>query len=259
MKCPYCGYALSEGGWSRTDYHTFEQVADFGPVARGSAPPRPAQQTPAIAAIPAGVKMKRQRPARAATVPSDVFVPCAQSIISGLLAMLAVGTIAALAKVEKAGLVGIGAGTGLMLVAWVILLWQHRSLLWERETITGPDLNGDGEIGRPSTTNLEITIPATKEKGQQIMILRDLEATPQQLRIWAAGMLAGRMSENDWCVGKAKMFQRPQFKKLRQQFIDRGLMIWKDEDAHWQGTELTAMGRRVCRLLKRQGVEDEEE
>lgn len=255
MKCPCCGYDMIGGGnWSQ--FHTFEQVADFGLAGR-AAPTRP--PAPAIAAVPPGVTLKRQRPARAATVPSDVFVPCAQSLISGLLATIAATAIAVALKSKDAALIGLGAGAALMIIAWVLLLWQHRSLLWETETLTGLDLDGDGEKGEPSTTTtLEITTPATDGRGPQIAILRDLEATPQQLRIWAAGMLAGRMSENDWCVGPAKLFQRPQFKRLRQQFIDRKLMVWKDAGAHWQGTELTSMGRRVCQILKdREDVEEE--
>lgn len=246
MECPICGYK-SGGGWSRCDSHVFEQVADFGPVTRPAPgrPPLGRSPTPAIAAVPAGVTLERRRPARAADLRSDVAVPCVQAAITGLLATGVSGGVAALVSgdVLTAGGVFGGLVTG---VAWLLLLWQHRDLLWERETITGIDLDGDGQTGK-SMTRIEVKIPATEQRGSQTKII-DLPATPEQLRTLAQGMLDKRMAEGEWC-GKGKLFSKPKFYTLRQELIDRGLMVWVNPKAHTQGTELTAVGRSVFRRL----------
>jgi hypothetical protein len=239
MKCPICGY--NGGGWSQCDNHVFEQVADaLMPAGR---PPL----TPATAAVPAGMTMERRRPARAADLRSDVAVPCLQATITGLLATVGGGGVAALVGWDVLGVGAVvgGVATG---VAWYLLLRQHRDLLWDIETITGVDLDGDGKAGTPATTRLEVTIPATEQHGQQTLILDGLDATPEQLRTWARGMLQGRMAESEW-YGKGRLFSKGQFYALRQEFIERGLMAWVNEQAHAQGTELTAVGRWVCRGL----------
>jgi hypothetical protein len=245
-RCPICGFE-PRGGWSRCDSHVFEQVADVLMPA-GRVPPL----TPATATVPAGVTMERRRPARAADLRSDVAVPCVQAVITGLLATVGGGGVAALVNLAGANLdIAIVGGVVGSLTAgamWWVLLQEHRDLLWEIETRIGIDLDGDGKAGTPTMTRLEVTIPATEQHGQQTLILDGLDATPEQLRTWAKGMLAGRMAESEW-YGKGRLFSKGQFYALRQEFIDRGLMAWINPDAHAQGTELTAVGRWACRGL----------
>lgn len=240
MECPICGYK-SGGGWSRCDSHVFEQVADFGPATR----PAPGRSpTPAIAAVPAGVTLERRRPARAADLRSDVAVPFIQAVITGLLATGIGGGVAVCGKWDVAAVGGVVGGL-VMGGAWLLLLREHRDLLWETEEITGLDLDGDGHVGAPVSTTLEITIPG--DHGKQTKIA-DLPAAPEQLRALAQGMLRGRMAETEW-YGRGKLFSKGKFYALRQELIDRGLMVWVNPKAHTQGTELTAVGRSVFRRL----------
>lgn len=240
MKCPICGYNITRGGeWSRTDYHTFEQTTDFMPTG-GTRAPAP------VAAVPAGVTLKRQRPARAATLRSDVAVPCIQSVITGLLAIMGGGGIAAAAGWDVL-IVSAIVGAIVTGAAWYLLLRQHSDLLWEIETITGVDLDGDGQTGKPSVTRLKVEIPATEQRGSQTKIL-ELDATPEELKAWAKGMLIGRMAESDW-VGKGRLFSKDRFRSLRGECIERGLMRWTNPKAHAQGVEFTAVGRWVFKKL----------
>jgi hypothetical protein len=250
-RCPICGYDF-RGGWSQCDSgHIFEQSTDTLVTAGMGASPLTGSRILA-AAVPAGVTMERRRPARAADLRSDVVVPFIQATITGLLGTVGGSALAMLVNLAGANLdiAIVGGAAGLITAGamWWVLLQEHRDLLWEIETRTGIDLDGDGKAGVPTTTRLEVTIPATEQSGQQTLILDGLNAKPEQLRTWARGMLQGRMAESEW-YGKGRLFSKGQFYALRQEFIDRGLMAWINPDAHAQGTELTAVGRAVCRWL----------
>lgn len=254
MKCPICGYNITRGGeWSRTDYHTFEQTTDFMPTG-GTRAPAP------VAAVPAGVTLKRQRPARAATLRSDVAVPCIQSVITGLLAIMGGGGIAAAAGWDVL-IVSAIVGAIVTGAAWYLLLRQHSDLLWEIETITGVDLDGDGEKGRPKeSTPVEVHIPPGKDQEGKQTLFMDLPAPPDVLRIFARAVLSGQpMTEGAWS-GKGRLFSKPEFILLRDELIDRKLAAWRNPKHHAQGCYLRKSGKYVFRQLaqlKQQEIKEE--
>lgn len=251
MECPMIGGSE----WSQTDYHTFEQVADFGPIAGRAAPAR--APMPAIAAVPAGVTLERKRPARAATLQSDVAVPCIQSVITGLLAIVGGGGVAAAAGWDVL-IVSAVVGAIVTGTAWYLLLRQHSDLLWEVETITGLDLNKDGHKGKPpkkETTPLEIHIPPGQDgQGPQTLFV-DLPTTIEKLRAFARAVLGGRsMSESGW-TGGGRLFGKTEFVGVRDELIERGLIRWNNPEAHAQGCSLTAVGRWAFRNLAKKDEE----
>jgi hypothetical protein len=93
-----------------------------------------------------------ETPARAASVTSDLVVPLAQAAVTGgLLAGLAVFILGELAPgwdVDR-WKVWAGLALGIAAVAWGILLWDTRRLLWTAERLTGLDLDGDRQVGKP--------------------------------------------------------------------------------------------------------------
>lgn len=154
LRCPGCGYALAElgegavkrfdkSGWKR------EEMQELGyavPTAIGA--------DPAPAPMP-GATYTKQQPARPASVPSDVLTPFWQAVISGT--MIAFVTIpitigGVLFDMWSWWVVPITVACAFIAVTgfvWFKLLGSHRKLLWLAETITGKDLDGDGQRGRP--------------------------------------------------------------------------------------------------------------
>jgi hypothetical protein len=76
----------------------------------------------------------------------------------------------------------------------------------------------------------------------------DLPGTSDQLSALARGMLAGRLAESDW-TGRGGLYSRADFRALRGQLLDRGLLAWRNVDAPAQGLELTHAGRAVFTRL----------
>ena len=48
-------------------------------------------------------------------------------------------------------------------------------------------------------------------------------------------------------AGPHKPLSRSEFEALRDEFVARGLAVWRNPEAHGQGLELTAAGRGMCR------------
>lgn len=256
MKCPICGFKFREG-WSQCDEgHVFEQSTDTL-VAAG------AGGGGGSVSVPAGVTVERRRPARAADLISDVVVPAVQALITGLLVMIGTGTLAALlgmvwAWVPDALPVGGVAGFIGMARAWYLLLQEHRDLLWEIETRTGRDLDGDGKVGRPKpkkeTTPIEVHIPpGVDQKGKRILFM-NLPASPEKLRIFARGVLNGQPTTEGAWSGSGRLFSKPVFIRLRDELIERKLAAWRDPEAHAQGWFMLSVGQWVLRQLAEEGT-----
>jgi hypothetical protein len=97
---------------------------------------------------------------------SDVLVPVLQAAISGaLLAALLVFVVSELVPDWDADLLKVWSITALAITAgaWLLLLGQTRRLLWTVEKLTGHDLDGDRQVGRPQERLVVVNAP----KGQQ--------------------------------------------------------------------------------------------
>jgi hypothetical protein len=82
----------------------------------------------------------------------DFLVPAAQAGLTGLLlgALLAALLWLFVPDLEAHPLaIWAGATLVIVAVAWLLLLVDTRKLLWNIERLTGQDLDGDQEIGRP--------------------------------------------------------------------------------------------------------------
>jgi hypothetical protein len=185
-------------------------------------------------------------PARAADIKADLLVPLGQALVTGafvgglgIMAAVKVqpGVDALAVWVIVSGLVATG--------VWVYLLRESRRLLWQRETVTGRDLNGDGVIGQP------VALPPLRVEvtSGQKQIYLELPGKPEALAMLARGVLAGRpMAEDSWSGG-AGPFSRSEFRAIRDTLIERGLATWRNPDAKAQGCELTHAGRAMFRRL----------
>jgi len=113
------------------------------------------------------VTVETQQPARPADFRSDVLVPLAQSVLTGVLLS---GLVAFLVWRQSwdgdLGVLFLGLALTVSCLAWVVLLAQHRRLLWAAEKLTRVDLNGDKTVGDPRDRLLVLN--ASQGKAQQV-------------------------------------------------------------------------------------------
>lgn len=99
------------------------------------------------------------------------------------------------------------------------------------------DATVDGDPDAPTLHRYEIL---RRHNGGYNLKLPQLPVAPQQLHAIATGILAGRpFSEREW----ASSLSATQFRDLRNELIDAGLMAWKVPGAPQQGVTLTDDGR----------------
>jgi hypothetical protein len=105
----------------------------------------------------AETKTEYRAPARSAQVGSDVLVPLLQSGVTGIL----VGVVFWNPK----------AGVLAFFIAWLLLLFDHRRLLWRIERVIGRDITADGKVGHPDRPPIVID----GRKVQRLYAQRDAD------------------------------------------------------------------------------------
>jgi len=199
--------------------------------------------------------MYRQEPAkRTSTLESDVWVPLLQAFFVALAWAVLAAVLVTLA-VRLARWPWWAAPLALAVTWAVVFPWQvtvciqeRRELLWKQEEIEHRDLDGDGHVGRPEPVTLQVEVVRQSEYGQQLTIV-DFGVSPEKAVVLARGILAGRpFSEAEW-TGRGKPFSRREFRALRSELLERGLLEWRNPRAPSQGVELTSVGRAVFARL----------
>jgi len=160
------------------------------------------------------------------------------SLGSGFVAFVGVGLLvwAVSAPVKLA----LGASGIVVLGVWALTVGKWYSLFWASE-VTRPVDQVDDQVTR-SVVSVEL-------HNQGRWAFADLPATADQVSQLARGLLAGRsFSEGEWC-GQGQPFTRPEYRALRSELVERGLVVWRSPGHPQQGTQLTLAGRQVFRRL----------
>jgi hypothetical protein len=126
-------------------------------------------------ALMAGETYIKKQPARPASVESDVITPFWQAVITAVsvtVALLFLGLLIVSIRGEWPLQIRYVFGflfllTTIFLLAWLYLLGAHRSLLWFVETITGKDLDGDREKGKPEKEPFPVEWTDKENKKQE--------------------------------------------------------------------------------------------
>lgn len=189
-------------------------------------------------------------PSRAPNLAGDLLVPLGQATVTGLLA----GTLLSLALVglnfpAPAWHVWIGASLLATTCSWVVLLVEHRRLLWRVETLVGYDLNHDGVVGSPEKRRLEVELHAGRST---VFVGSDfLEMDDDHLLAFATGLSRGNgLAEGDWGKNR-RAFPGGinDFRAFRARLLAAGLVRFVNADAPNLGYVLTPSGRAVFRRL----------
>jgi hypothetical protein len=197
---------------------------------------------------PSSTSLTREGGSREPSVGADVLVPFQQAMISGGFGMLVAGPLAAWIWRDPV-LCVIGGFAGFVTVAgaaWVMLLLDHRHLLWAMERISHTDLNGDGQVGE---VRVEIRHTDATGRTARLEYMNVAGITDEQLRVFARGvMLEGRPLTVAYWTGRGMPFSRGQYDALMSE-LTRFVIV---RDNGHQGRDLTRKGMAVLRGIAEQ-------
>ena len=120
-----------------------------------------------------------------------MVVPAIQSAITGLVVGVLGGSVASAAGAERPVAVGVVVGGVVLTGVWILALSDRRRLLWELETITRADLDGDGVTGEPEREPLRLAYVHDAGRHRRLHAAADLryflrEAYSERGTTWRA-------------------------------------------------------------------------
>jgi len=159
---------------------------------------------------------------------------------SGFVSLVAVGLLAWAVGVTVRVALGVAGGVILVVLAvFMRRVWQGWFQVETVRPATRPE-----PAQRRDRVEVEVSEP-----GEKRMSFLDLPGSAEQLAQLASGVLAGKpFSEGTWSGG-ARPYTRAEFRQLRGDLLERGLLTWRNDSAPAQGVELTAPGRAVFRKI----------
>ena len=204
-----------------------------------------------------GTVIYQQEPSkRPITMETDAWLPAMQAVLVASAWALVAGLVV-LALIVVVGcpwwampLVMLGLFAVIFATQLTATIRERRDLLWKREELERRDLDGDGMVGKPERTTLTVELVTRHQGGLQWQII-DFGVAPEKATALAKGIIAGQsFSEGAW-TGNGALFSKAEFRALRGELLERGLLEWRNGSAPAQGVVLTAPGRAVFEKLTR--------
>lgn len=223
--CPTCGrpWGTNRGGWNRLETWT----AAVGQV------------------IQSGATYERREPSRMGNVQSDLVLPVGQSGVTAVVGLLAGAVGAYLLNTSLVGGVALallGAAAAFSLT-WLVLLSDHRRLLWIVETITGEDVDHDGIVGEPPVVKVELR---ERHAGGDRWAFLELPISEEKLADVARAVLVARQnfSRPELC-SRNRILSQTEYHELALAMEDAGLIVKLPNNRR----ELSGAGRAMFRGL----------
>ena len=194
---------------------------------------------------------EQMEPAREGNIHSDVLVPLLQSLITGFFggAFLALMTGYLVAQDVEYALYAFGLSfVVITAVVWMVLLDDHKRLLWRVERLVGKDFDGDGVAGEPEHLVVEVHKPGPYGENTDFL---HLNVDRERFMEFVRGILSGEPVTVARWTGSGRTFRRGEFEKLRSELMERGILRWRGTRNH--GVEVTEEGREVLEALLSDG------
>lgn len=180
-----------------------------------------------------------------------ILVPLAQSLITGLFSGLLASGIAILAGWQRAWLYFLIGWWLVQLIAWLISLRGWHRMIARLEGALCVDLNKDGFIGSDRQPEKQVIRIEVKEDDHTTKIA-EIEIDPGRISQAARlALVSGSFSEGS-LTGSGAPLSRSQFRNIRDKFLDRGWLEWRDIEAKNLGLKMTRSGKAVFKHLASQ-------
>jgi hypothetical protein len=180
---------------------------------------------------------------------ADLLVPIGQALVTGaLLAGLLVFVLSELVAGVDGDLLKMWAGAGLAIstVAWLLLLVDTRRLLWAVERVTGLDIDGDQQVGKPGERLVILNAGQARQEAAQ---LDNAQRASNFARFVAALPVKGTAART-W----EPILTRPVYQDYRDALIRLGWARWASVDGDGRpnerrGWELTQDPAEIVRRI----------
>jgi len=163
---------------------------------------------------------QQEQASREPSVAGDVLVPVLQSVVSAVLVASCVSFGAV--HLDYAGSwldIWLGAFLAVSCFGWLVLLGQHRRLLWFVEKVVGQDLDSDGEVGDPA--DRLVFVDRERAREQSAKERRDSEF--KRLLAFVEGISIKGTGLTAW----EKELGRARYCEFRDALIDYGFASWR--------------------------------
>ena len=221
FQCPSCGQQMKVipltgggglgGGWQATQSFAF----------------RPGR-------LPSGAEYSREVPvADLSGIEAGVKTPLLQAAVTGVVSLV-LACMVALLRGGWNWWEPVVIGLVVFSIAWWLLLIQSRQLLSSRETTSADPTEAAFSVA------VEITDTAG---GKRQMRFAQFEAKPEYVRRFALAAVGERLTP------EGARLSRRVFNHMRDESLARGLVTWRNTDAHAQGVGVTRAGTCVYEHL----------
>lgn len=179
---------------------------------------------------------------------SGARLPLEQSLATGAF----VAVLAAIPMI-RAGWKFIDVLTGVIiafvvpaLIVWLYLLYRWISLT-VLERAVGIDINGDGRIG--DEVIIPVRVDTTETKSGYTQVERASFANGRKLAAVARAVVAGAPFSQREMVDNRKLLSRGEFDEMKDEMLERGIIIYRNPEYPKLGFEMTRAGGAVMRNM----------
>jgi hypothetical protein len=210
-----------------------------------------------VQAEPEFTEATRRTQSRAPNERADVLVPFGRTVGTMLFISLPAGIAIAWGNeypLRDFGIVFFVVNGG----AWLLFTGLSEASIWVFERITGKDLDGDKQIGKPPPLRIEYE---DRSDGRDREIWADLSPPSKTgyagVISFARGVVAGESFSERTAADYG--YSRTEWKRdMRQVFIDNEWAIWNHPNEERQGVTLLAAGKAVLQRVASEGVPRED-
>jgi hypothetical protein len=170
-----------------------------------------------------------------------------QSLVSALVASIAGGVLSIVTGFWRPWPSAALSGVATLALSWLVLLRDHRGLLWDVERIIGADLDRDGTIGpievKPDVTRVEIT---QHDRGSTRVRYIDVPLSDPELEQLATGILQRGITFSRRSLSDAGLLEPERYSDVQDAMLTGDLLRYRGRGKH-SGLELTPAGRAFLR------------
>lgn len=204
----------------------------------GDFPAATTQQTPG-----SGFQVESKTPLRVSRVESEVIVPLLITLISAVIVALGLG-IAAWRYAWSAD-VPLWGFVGVLGLVWAWRLLRSDRLMWQLERMTGHDIDGDGQTGKPGITLLDPAV--ARQRAQSETLTQRQESAQAELIAFVGRCVASGTSESDLGI---KPGRRGDYVECRDALLTLGIATWNDPNRRAAGWSLAVSSDVAAQIIE---------
>ena len=193
----------------------------------------------------AGASITMQTPTRQPGIAADCIVPLFQAIVTGALVAGVITFV--LGQSDYAGKLSpvfFGVWLSVAALAWLFLLADTRRLLRVIEELTGLDIDGDGQVGKPTESIVTVNAPAARKEAARIAEETERAEVASELAEFVAKLPVHGTDSRTW----EPRIGRERYTAFRGVLIEMGWAAWNSHDKR-QGWRLVLPVRAILQRI----------